>query len=91
MKAACLHMPHLFFNPHVCDSECDGPDGCTAGRQEQGRYERIRRARELCASCPVTSECLEYAMTLEIKHGMWGGHTERQRQRLRASKNRNGR
>lgn len=39
-----------------------------------------RRAKQICANCPVRQECLEYA----LKHGdtgVWGGTTESQRER----------
>lgn len=85
-KAACKGQTHLFFNPHVCDQRCDGPKGCTAGRQEEGRYERIQKAKALCETCPVTDECLDYALVTEIKFGFWGGLTERQRRELRAQR-----
>jgi WhiB family redox-sensing transcriptional regulator len=39
-------------------------------------------AREICAACPVRTDCLEWAMELGDPHGMWGGLTGRERQRL---------
>lgn len=38
---------------------------------------------ETCASCPVRAPCLEYAMAAEIRGGIWGGTTARQRRNLR--------
>lgn len=38
-----------------------------------------KTAREFCANCPVTQECLDYAVRMQIKFGMWGGLTPKQR------------
>lgn len=42
-----------------------------------------RPALALCAECPVQPECLDYAITNNIHHGVWGGMSERARARLR--------
>ena len=39
-------------------------------------------AKDICAECPVREPCLEYALTVREKHGVWGGRTERERRRL---------
>lgn len=39
-------------------------------------------ARKLCLGCPVTAECLEYALETDSRFGVWGGISERQRLRL---------
>ncbi len=39
-------------------------------------------AKEICAECPVREPCLEYALGVREKHGVWGGLTERERRRL---------
>ena len=46
------------------------------------RGESAREAKGICASCPVREPCLEYALTVREKHGVWGGRTERERRRL---------
>lgn len=44
-------------------------------------------ARAVCSACPVRSECLEYSLTMKIRHGVWGGCSERERRRMaRATK-----
>ncbi len=40
-------------------------------------------AKEICASCPVQEECLEYALMTRQNDGVWGGLTETERRRLR--------
>jgi WhiB family redox-sensing transcriptional regulator len=42
----------------------------------------VERARKICAECPVKDECLEYALTYRIDHGVWGGASERERRRI---------
>lgn len=39
-------------------------------------------AKRVCRHCPVVAECLEYALTHE-EHGIWGGTTQRQRNKIR--------
>ena len=45
-------------------------------------------AKRVCARCPVRATCLEYALTEGITHGVWGGASDRERQRIRAARNR---
>lgn len=43
----------------------------------------IKQAQEVCAACPVASECLEYAIETRQIEGIWGGHTPKERIKLR--------
>ena len=42
----------------------------------------VDRARRICATCPVSEPCLEYAITAREKDGVWGGRTARERRRM---------
>jgi WhiB family redox-sensing transcriptional regulator len=42
----------------------------------------VDRARAICTSCPVVNDCLEYALSEHIDHGVWGGCSERERRRI---------
>ena len=42
----------------------------------------VETAQRVCATCSVTSECLEYALLNRIEHGVWGGASERERRRI---------
>jgi WhiB family transcriptional regulator, redox-sensing transcriptional regulator len=42
----------------------------------------VELAKKICSSCPVQAQCLEYALTSRIDHGVWGGTSERQRRRI---------
>lgn len=42
----------------------------------------VDAARQICASCRVAEQCLEYALVQRIEHGVWGGCSERERRRI---------
>tara|TARA_B100001179_G_C18503306_1_gene365302 strand:- start:279 stop:593 length:315 start_codon:yes stop_codon:yes gene_type:complete len=42
-----------------------------------------REAKEVCRSCVVQNDCLEYALQNGEKFGIWGGMSERERRRIR--------
>jgi WhiB family transcriptional regulator, redox-sensing transcriptional regulator len=48
----------------------------------------IRRAKAICATCPVLWECFQYAVEEEEEYGIWGGTTPRERARYRVNKKR---
>lgn len=39
-------------------------------------------AKKVCDVCPVRVPCLEYALAVREKDGVWGGCTERERRRI---------
>jgi WhiB family redox-sensing transcriptional regulator len=45
--------------------------------------DETRRARQICAGCPVRQECLAYALTSGQQYGIWGGRDEQERRLLR--------
>ena len=47
--------------------------------------EEAVEAKGICLLCPVRETCLEYALTVREKHGVWGGLTERERRRMLTS------
>jgi len=42
----------------------------------------VEAAQRICEECPVKAPCLEYALANRIAHGVWGGASERERQRI---------
>lgn len=42
----------------------------------------VERAKAICAVCPVREACLEHALAVREKDGVWGGCTERERRRI---------
>ena len=47
-------------------------------------------AKATCAGCPVRTECLEYALSVPVKEGVWGGLTEDERHSERRRRMRRG-
>jgi WhiB family redox-sensing transcriptional regulator len=39
----------------------------------------IADAKAVCAGCVVRTECLQWAIVQRMKHGVWGGLTETER------------
>jgi WhiB family redox-sensing transcriptional regulator len=44
--------------------------------------EEADAAKAVCGGCPVQDECLEHAIGHREHNGVWGGATERERQRI---------
>ena len=49
------------------------------------RLARERRAKSVCAACPVRVECLEHAVVFDERYGIWGGLNQDERRGLRAT------
>lgn len=43
----------------------------------------VREAKAICSKCSVQGPCLEWAIDIGEKHGVWGGLSERERRRVR--------
>ena len=39
-------------------------------------------ATSICEGCSVRAQCLEYAITNDIRHGIWGGTSDNDRKRI---------
>ena len=50
---------------------------------ERGGSNKGQIALRFCWSCPVTEQCLEFALQAGFKEGIFGGLTVRARQRLK--------
>jgi WhiB family redox-sensing transcriptional regulator len=50
----------------------------------------VEAAQQICRTCPVRVECLEYALLHRIEQGVWGGASERERRRILRSRRRAG-
>ncbi|MFN7149725.1 MAG: WhiB family transcriptional regulator [Microthrixaceae bacterium] len=44
--------------------------------------EEADEAKAVCSVCPVQEDCLEHAIGNREHNGVWGGATERERQRI---------
>ena len=63
-KAACKGLTTLFFPP--------------SAERPQARERREALARSVCASCPVTTVCRDFARE-HHEYGLWGGESEDER------------
>ena len=46
---------------------------------DSGRGRAPRFALQVCATCPVRKDCLEYALAAPENYGIWGGMMEQER------------
>lgn len=72
-RAACVGV-----SPETFSSE----DLPTSGTD---RRSTTAAAKVVCAACPVSAECLRYAMDNRVEYGVWGGFTGAERQQLARS------
>jgi len=50
------------------------------------KIDRESRAKEICQSCAVRKDCLDYALSIREPHGIWGGLNEVERKNLMAQR-----
>lgn len=43
----------------------------------------IAKAKAVCATCPVTDQCLSWSIVTNQIEGIWGGLTQKERRRVR--------
>lgn len=63
-------------------------EGACKGRtdlffQGEGANDKLAQAKRICASCPVSAECLAYALQHNERDGVWGGTSVEERERIR--------
>jgi WhiB family redox-sensing transcriptional regulator len=68
LEAACRQLPTELFFPVGHGPEAEA---------------QTRLAKEICRSCPVRSECLDYAMAANLRYGVFGGLAEDERREVR--------
>ena len=49
----------------------------------QHDWKAVATAKEVCAGCEVTSECLEYALANHLNDGIIGNTTGRERRKIK--------
>lgn len=70
VKAACRGpQSSVFFPPQQFE-------------RKDEKLERESRAKEICHTCSVKKECLEYALAIREPHGIWGGLNEVERKQV---------
>lgn len=73
-KAACLDM----------DTELFFPSGATG----TATLAQIDQAKAVCLRCPVSAQCLEWALATGQDAGVWGGMSEDERRTERRARQR---
>ncbi len=66
-RAACRPYPAVLFF---------GIDDTETPAEKRVREDQ---AKEICATCSVRAECLEFALAMKEPYGIWGGLTEVER------------
>lgn len=66
-------------------SECRGCDP-DLFYPERGESWKVEAAKAICAQCPVTGECLEYALDNGERAGIWGGLSGKERNGMRRAR-----
>jgi WhiB family redox-sensing transcriptional regulator len=65
-QAACLDVdPELFFP--------SPPSQVWGGRYGDDRAQAVKAAIDVCKTCPVAAECLDYGQRIGATTGVWGG------------------
>ena len=67
------------------EANCIGTDTESFFTDDHGAYEHPEMLKRICGACTVQTQCLEYALTHEVK-GYWGNTTEQQRKIIRKAK-----
>lgn len=49
----------------------------------RGKGEDPKPGKRVCRHCPVTTECLQYALDTDQRWGTLGGYTENERRRIK--------
>lgn len=67
------------------DAECrvEDPEMFFPTGSETAAQDRIRQAKAVCARCPVTAECLTWALEMGLDNGVFGGFSADDRRALR--------
>lgn len=50
---------------------------------EKAQVREYDAARSVCTTCPVQADCLDFALEVDDRHGMWGGLTPGERDQVR--------
>lgn len=78
----------LTTRPQLTDADHTWQDRAACARLGPDLFfpgigEDAQPAKQVCAGCPVAGDCLQYAHTNRIRHGVWGGLSEKERRRQR--------
>lgn len=64
------------------NAACRGQDPNDYIPEKQNKKDTKHYDKTTCASCPVQTQCLDYALANRAKKGLWGGTTPKQREKM---------
>lgn len=72
-------MPEIEDRPWASHAACRDadPDVFFSERETE-----VANARRICSGCAVRDDCLDWALDMRIRYGVWGGATPRERRRM---------
>lgn len=78
----------LYLEPHPFDGtqHCQDVDPELFFPNEEGVYEDLQRAKDICKGCPLNLNCLQYALKHPELEGVWGATTLKDRRLMRRRK-----
>jgi WhiB family redox-sensing transcriptional regulator len=76
-SAEPFEMPRFEPESWTRDAACREPRDLDDWHQPPNSL-RTKAAREVCATCPVREQCLDFAIRNRIDNGIWGGLTEKE-------------
>lgn len=74
-----LALAGIKVEPWVEDAVCAQTDPESFFPEKGGS---TRDAKRICMGCSVRAECLVYALDNDIRFGIWGGMSERERRKI---------
>mgnify|MGYP001029482766 CR=1 FL=1 len=79
--------PNADFWDWQREGHCRGLDSSVffhpEGERGHARLQRERRAKQICAGCPVIEQCRSHALSVDEIYGIWGGLSEHERNLIR--------
>lgn len=76
--------------PRLTDPKCASADPEIFFPEDTGNRELFLVAKKICDSCPDINPCLEYALANPGEQGIWGGTSQRMRERIRTRRRKAG-
>ncbi len=69
---------------------CRGPQAAAffpppLGEPRQDKTRREAQAKAICQTCSVRRDCLDYALSIGERHGVWGGLSVIERRNLQTA------
>lgn len=77
---------HPLADAHLPPAEITDQARCAQADPEEffpNKGESTKTAKLICGMCPVVEQCLDFAVTTNQRHGVWGGKSERERRHIR--------